>query len=248
MENGFTAGVQDLVRGFGMIGEPGLRRYAILPLLLSVLAFVVLLALSIHFFGDFVGWIEGFLPHWLAWAAWFLWIGFAALFVFGFYFGFTLMVGLVGLPLFMALGNAVERRLTGRVPEVRHGTLYLIAVGTVRQIPRLGYLLGWLLAVLLASVVLGFIPLVNALTAPLWFLFGAWALAVMMSDFPLGARNYTWRHQHRLIRQNRSRVLGFGVACSFMALVPVLNLFLLPAATAGVTILWVETLETRPDP
>lgn len=242
MNSGFVAGVQDLVRGLAMITEPGLRRYAVLPLILSVLAFVVLLALSIHFFGDFTGWVAGLLPQWLAWAVWLLWIGFAALFVFGFYFGFTLMIGLVGLPFFMTLANAVERRLTGRVPEVRHGMLYLIAVGTVRQVPRLGYLFGWLLAVLLVSVVLGFIPLINALTAPIWFLFGAWAFAVMMSDFPLGARNYTWRHQHRLIRQNGARVLGFGVACSFMTLVPVLNLFLLPAATAGITALWVETL------
>lgn len=242
MDSGFGAGVNDLVRGLGMITEPGLRRYAILPLLLSVLAFAALLALSIHFFGDFVGWVGNLLPHWLAWVAWLLWAGFAALFVFGFYFGFTLMVGLVGLPFFMTLANAVERRLTGRVPEVRHGMLYLIAAGTVRQIPRLGYLLGWLLVVLLVSVILAFIPLINALTAPIWFLFGAWALAVMMSDFPLGARNYGWQHQHRLIRENRARVLGFGVACSFMALVPVLNLFLLPAATAGVTILWVDIL------
>ncbi len=67
----------------------------------------------------------------------------------------------------------------------------------------------------------------------------------MMSDFPLGARDYSWKRQHALIKQHRARVLGFGVACTTMALVPVLNLFLLPAATAGVTASWVEVLKDR---
>lgn len=240
---GFVSGFRALAEGLGVITEPGMRRYTLLPLLLSVMAFVALLVIAIHYFGGLVGLIEGHLPGWLAWTAWLLWIGLAAVFVFGFYWGFTFVVGLVGLPFFILLANAVERRQTGRLPETRRGMLYLIAAGTVRQFPRLGYLALWMLAVFAATIVLGLIPLVNALVAPLWFLFGAWSLAVMMSDFPLGARNFTWKHQHDLIRGHRGRVMGFGVACAAMALVPVLNLVLLPAATAGVTLLWVEVLE-----
>lgn len=240
---GFVGGFRALAEGLGVITEPGMRRYALLPLLLSVVAFVVLLVVAIHYFGGLVGLIDRHLPGWLAWTAWLLWIGLAAVFVFGLYWGFTFVVGLVGLPFFMALANAVERHQTGRLPETRHGMLYLIAAGTLRQLPRLWYLALLALAALAATVVLGLIPLANALITPLWFLFGAWTMAVMMSDFPLGARNFTWRHQHELIRRHRGRIIGFGVACSGMALVPVLNLLLLPAATAGVTLLWVEVLE-----
>ena len=243
MIEGFLAGFQALVTGIGLITEPGLRRYAILPLLCSVLAFVVLIVLAAYFFGDLTGWIKSLLPWWLAWTVWLLWIALGAFFVFGFYFCFTLMVGLVGLPFFMALTNAVEHRLTGRLPETHRGMLYLTWIGFWRQFPRLFYLLILLLLVLVITLILIFIPLVNLLLMPLWFLFGSWVLAVMLSDFPLGARNLDWTRQHELIRQNRGRVLGFGVACSCMALVPVLNLFLLAAATAGVTALWVEVLE-----
>lgn len=245
--DGFVAGFRALGEGLGLIARPGLRRYALLPLLLSIAAFALLLVIGVHYFEYLVAWLQSLLPAWLAWSAWLLWIGLAALFVFTFYFGYLFVVGLVGLPFFMVLANAVERRLTGRLPDTRYGMLYLIAVGTVRQFPRLAYLLGWLLVVLLAAVVVGFVPLLNALVAPLWFLFGAWSFAVMMSDFPLGARNYPWRRQHELIRARRGRVLGFGVACSLVALIPLLNLFLLAAATAGITVLWVEVLEPAAD-
>lgn len=246
--DGFAAGFRSLVAGLGLITQPGLRRYAALPLLLSVFAFVLFLAIAIHFFGGLVGWVHGQLPAWLAWTAWLLWTGLVAVFVFGFYFGYTSVVGLVGLPFFMALANAVERRMSGHPPETRHGMLYLIAVGTMRQFPRLFYLLGLLILVVVLTVVVAWIPVANLLISPLWFLFGAWALGVMMSDFPLGARNYPWRRQRELIRAHRGRVLGFGVACSLTALVPVLNLFLLAAATAGVTVLWVEVLEPAASP
>lgn len=239
---GLVAGVRTLAEGLNVIFEPGMRRYTALPLLLSVVAFIVLFVVAIHYFGGLVGVVDRHLPSWLEWSAWLLWIGLGAVFIFSFYWGYTFVVGLVGMPFFMALANAVERRQTGRVPETSHGMLYLIAAGTLRQFPRLGYLALWALLVFALSVVLGLIPLVNALSAVLWFLFGSWALAVMMSDFPLGARNMPWRQQHALIRRHRGRLFGFGVACSGLALVPVLNLLLLPAATAGVTILWAEVL------
>lgn len=240
---GFAAGFRSLIEGLGLITEPGLRRHAVMPLLLSVVVFVLLLILAVYYFGGLVGWVDHRLPAWLAWAAWLLWIGLAFAYAFGFYFGFTAVVGLVGLPFFMALTNAVERRMTGRLPETHRGMLYLTWIGFWRQFPRLWNLFLWLLATCAASLVLFFIPLVNVLIGPLWFLFGAWTFAVMMSDFPLGARDLAWPQQHELIRGRRGRMFGFGVAAACMALVPVLNLFLLPAATAGVTALWVELLE-----
>ncbi len=240
---GFAAGFRCLLEGLGLIAEPGLRRHAVMPLLLSVVVFIVLLVVAIYYFGGLVGWVDHRLPSWLAWSAWLLWIGLAFAYAFGFYFGFTAVVGLVGLPFFMALTNAVERRMTGRLPETHRDMLYLTWIGFWRQFPRLWYLLLWLLAVCLASLILFFIPLVNVLIAPLWFLFSAWAFAVMISDFPLGARNLNWPRQHELIRGQRGRLFGFGIAAAAMAMVPVLNLFLLPAATAGITQLWIEILE-----
>ncbi|MGH8273732.1 MAG: EI24 domain-containing protein [Gammaproteobacteria bacterium] len=240
---GFIAGIRALFSGLELLTEPGMRRYAIVPLLLSVLAFVGLIVLAVYFFGYLTGWLHSLLPIWLAWTVWLLWIALGAVFVFGFYFCFMLMVGLVGLPFFMALTNAVERRMTGHLPETHRGMLYLTWIGFWRQFPRLFYLLICLILAFLASIVLGVIPLVNVLVAPLWFFFSAWVFSVITSDFPLGARDYTWGHQHALIKRHRGRVLGFGSACMAMALVPVLNLFLLAAATAGTTIAWVEVLE-----
>lgn len=239
---GFFAGIRSFVTGLGMLAEPGMRRYAILPLVLSVLAFAGLIVLAVFFFGDVAGWVRGQLPGYLAWTVWLLWIALVAVFVFGFYFTFTMVVGLVGLPIFMLLANAVERRMTGHIPESHRGLLYLTWIGFWRQFPRFWYLGLWLVAALAATLILAFIPVVNILITILWFVFGAWAFAVMMSDFPLGARDLPWKEQLVLIKRHRGRILGFGAAASGMALIPVLNLLLLAAATAGVTVTWIEAL------
>jgi len=242
MIHAFLSGFGDFLAGVGMLAEPGLRRYTILPLILSVAVFIVLLIVAIHYFGGMVGWIDNRIPGWLAWTGWLFWIGLAAAFVFGFYFGFLFVVGLVGLPFFIMLSGAVETRLTGHPPEISRGMLHQIAVGTVRQFPRLFHLLLWGLLTLASAGILGLIPLINAFSWIPWFLFSAWVYAVMMSDFPLGARDMNWKSQHGLIRAHRTQMFGFGTATALMSLVPVLNLLIFPAATAGITRLWVNSL------
>jgi CysZ protein len=246
---GFIAGVRALIAGFALLFEPGMRRYIVMPFVFGLIAFALLIVLAVYFLGGLTGWLHGMLPIYLAWTVWLLWIALGAIFVFGFYFCFMIVVGFAGLPFFMALTNAVEKRMTGHLPETHRGMLYLTWIGFWRQFPRLFYLLILLILVSIASVILGFIPVVNVLVAPLWFLFSAWIFSIVTSDFPLGARDYSWKRQHAIIKAHRGRVLGFGMTCMALALVPVLNLLLLAAATAGTTIAWVEVLDpacTRP--
>lgn len=236
------AGSSDFIAGLLMLFEPGMRRYALGPLLLSILAFAIMLVLGIHYFSDVVHWITYHLPGWLKWSIWLIWIAAVLAFLYGYYFAFTAIVAFVGLPFFIALSNEVERRVShGRQPNSGN-LLYQIASGTVRQFPRLAHLMLWWTISLASSFILGMIPVINAASWIPWFLFGAWSLAVMTSDFPLGTRNLSWRAQHQAIAQQKPRLFGFGITAALCTMIPLVNLLLLPAATAGITRLWARIL------
>jgi CysZ protein len=138
---GFVAGFHALVRGLAILFEPGMKRYAIMPFVFTLIAMALLIVLAVYFLGGLSGWLHGMLPAYLAWTVWLLWIALGAVFVFGFYFCFMILVGFCGLPFFMALTNAVERRMTGHLPETHRGMLYLTWIGFWRQFPRLFYML-----------------------------------------------------------------------------------------------------------
>lgn len=236
------AGAGDFLAGLLMLFQPSMRRYAFGPLLLSVLAFVVMLILGIHYFSDVVHLISYYLPEWLKWTIWLIWIAAILGFLYGYYFAFTAIVAFVGLPFFIALSNEVERRFAhGEQPHAANIFRQVVS-GFVRQFPRLGYLLLWWVICLISSCILAIVPIVNVVSWIPWFLFGAWSLAVMTSDFPLGARNLSWPAQHRAIAQQKPRLFGFGIAAAICTMIPVANLFLLPAATAGITRLWARLL------
>lgn len=239
----FALGFASVARGTDLVIQPGMRRYALLPLLFGVVFFILILIGSVHAYSWVVYTVAHHLPGWLAWSAWLLWIGFGAAFVAFFYYAYSLVVATVGLPFYMALTAAVQRRVSPRSPENNRNPLVTFFAGMVQQIPRFAYLGKWLLATLLATILLGWIPLVNFLLTPIWILFSSWVLVVCMSDFPLGARGMPFREQIHLIRQHKARCFGYGLACSLFGLLPVLQLLLMPVATAGITVLWSQVLD-----
>ena len=100
---------------------------------------------------------------------------------------------------------------------------------------------------LLGVFVLTLIPLINAAAPVLWFLFGAWTLAVQFADYPLENRGRPFRDTLTLLRANRAAALGFG-ACATLALaVPLVNFLLVPVAVAGGTLLWLR-LDAQENP
>lgn len=237
----FTQGARYLFQGFTWLTRPGVRRYVAVPLIINLLVFAAAIALGAHYFGAWLHhWISG-MPHWLAWLAALLWVVFALAAAVVLFYAFTMVANLIAAPFDIFLAMRVEAMLTGRRPETGRSLAGDITVGLRGQIQRLLYLLWRLSLIAILGLVLLLVPVFGTLTPVLWFLFTAWTLAIVYSDFPLSNRGVTFVEQRRLFRQKRARLFGFGTAAALCTMLPVVNFVIMPVAVIGATLLWTES-------
>ena len=109
-----------------------------------------------------------------------------------------------------------------------------------------------LLITVFTSLVLfacGFIPLVGQTVVPVvGALFAGWFLALELTGYAFDARGLRLRDRRRVLRANRARTVGFGVACYLLFLVPFAAVVVMPAAVAGATHLARAALAPAPAP
>lgn len=238
----FGTGIQAFGDGFRTVRSPGMRRYTWLPALVSLGVVAVGLWVTFGYVDTLSAWLTERLPDWLD----FLGAVLAPiLYLLGVLVGtwlFGFLAVLIASPFLGDLSLAVERR-HGSGPEAPPGLL----AGAVGALGREGRKLLYHLPRLLGVFLLTLIPVINAAAPVLWFLFGAWTLAVEFADYPQENRGRPFRDTLALLRANRAAALGFG-ACATLALaVPLVNFLLVPVAVAGGTVLWLR-LDAQENP
>jgi len=235
--SGAVSGPGHLLLGYRLLLRRGVRRFVALPLLGNVLLY------SLAFWAAFAG-LDTALDHWLPasldWLRWLLFplVGLVLL-VLGF-FSFTLLANLLLAPFNGLLSARVELLLGGTAPS-GSGLGMLAEMGrTLRQeAKRLGYILVRMLAVF----ALGLVPVVGVVAAPLGLVLGAWLLAMDFAGNPMGNWGWDLDRQRAFLRRHRWTFLAFGLATMGLALVPVLNFALVPAAVSGATALCLRLRE-----
>lgn len=241
LSNNPLTGAAYLLRGFGLLLRPGIRRYVVAPLLVNVVVFGSLLYLLWSQFEALRLYVEGWLPDWLDFLAWVLLPLLALLSALVLFFGFSAVGNLLASPFNGFLSQAVERAMDGKQPEAGGDLLSTLreAGRDVRsQIRKIGYFVSRAVPLLILFLV----PGLNLAAPFLWLAFSAWMLAVEYGDYAMANHGLGFTEQRELLARRRLLVMGFGGATSLALLVPGLNLAVIPAAVAGATALWVEQL------
>lgn len=242
----FIAGARFLLGGFSLINQPGVRRFAYIPILINTLLFSAAIWFGVSQFDYWMTALSpAWLPGWLETALmWILWPLFAVLILIIVFFTFTILANIVAAPFNGLLAEAVEKRLSNQPPPEQ--TMLQLIADTPRmiwnEIRKLGYLLKWMLPLLLLS----WIPGLNLIAPLLWIGFSSWTLALDYHDYPLGNHLLGFPEQRALLRQKRGLALGFGMTTLGATMIPVINFLVIPAATAGATQLYVERLKGLP--
>jgi len=229
-----VAGAGYLVRGFGLITKPGIRRYVIIPLLINTLIFSLLIWFSASQFDHLIEWL---LPDWLQWLEWLLWPVFALSVVIVVLFTFTLLANLIGAPFNGLLAEVVEYHLTGKRPESPYGFWKDILLSIQSELKKLTYFVSRSIPLLILFV----IPGINLAAPFIWLIFNAWMLGLQYLDYPMGNHGLTSDRQRALVKEKRLMALGFGSATMVLLMIPLLNFLAMPIAVAGATAMWVET-------
>ncbi len=232
-------GPRHLLKGLRLIKQPGLRHFAIMPLLINTLLFATLITLGVNQFAAF---IDSLLPEWLNWLAWLLWPLFAiGVLVVGFY-TFTLIANLIAAPFNTLLAQAVERHLTGNTTqESSQSFVQILKEGSASFASELRKL-GFFLVRAIPLLLLFWIPGINLIAPFLWLAFGAWMLALEYLDYPMANHDLKFPEQRSLLRQYRLSGFSFGGTVMLLTMIPVVNFFVMPMAVAAATSIYLEKI------
>ncbi len=231
-------GIHYLFEGFKLIFKPGLKRFVIIPFFINVFIFIGLFFLARHFFAEFNLWVQNYLPHWLLWLSSLLWLVFFIGFLLVFIYTFVTLANLISAPFNSFLAEKVERYLTGK-PLAE-----LSFRDSIKDIPRVMArqfaLIGYYVPRAIVLLIFFFIPIVQMVAALLWFVFNAWFMTLQYLDYPTDNQRIPLSQVHSWLWQNRLLSLSFGSAVLVVTLIPIVNFFIVPAAVAGATKLWVD--------
>ena len=234
-----TIGIQALARGTGLLNKPGVRIYVIIPLAINLLLFGALIWYGYSSFVPFVEWMMSFVPGFLDFLEWFIWIFFGTLAALTVFFSFTPIANIVAAPFNALMSEKIEIYLTGKAPSsnVSFAKMALDAIGS--QLRKLVYILLWALGLFLISL----IPVINLIAPVLWVIFGSWLLSLEYFDYPMGNHDLVFDEEKRQLRERRGIALGFGGGVMVLTSIPIVNFITMPVAVAGATLLWVEQFQ-----
>ncbi len=244
MVSNFFAGASYALKGFRLIRRPGLRRYFIIPIGLNVILFAVL---SWYAMSRFTSLVNSVIPEDGGW-----WIGVLAIVAAALvglamlviiFFGFTLLLNLIGAPFNGLLAEKVEAMLN-REPLATKGGFGRFLANFVSSI--MGELRKYIYFAMLGLVIvlISLIPGVNILLAPIFaFMLGGWMMALEYLAYPMGNHDKYFPEVRRWARSNPMLSLGFGIMVLLLTITPLLNLVVMPAAVAGATLMWSERRE-----
>ncbi|MED5524267.1 MAG: sulfate transporter CysZ [Pseudomonadota bacterium] len=234
-----VSGAQYLMRGFSLIREKGLRRFVLIPLLVNLVLFVAAFSWLTYRIKDMVNWVLSYLPNWLDWLEYLIWplAILSVLVVFSYLF--SAIANWIAAPFNGLLAERVELKLTGE-PLPDTGMLDI-----VKDMPRLfgreWAKLKYYLPRAIGFLLLFLVPVVGqTLGAALWFFFTAWMMAIQYLDYPFDNHKIPFEDMKLALKYQRSASFSFGILATLLAMVPILNLIVMPVAVCGATAMWVE--------
>ena len=232
------SGAAYVVTGVKLITKPRLRRFVVLPLTINIIVF----AFGIFALSHTIDWALAYLPTWLQWLKWLLWPLFVLASLVIVFYTFSIIANLIASPFNGFLAAAVERFLRDepRTSETLNWAAISkeIARTIIAELRKLLYFFAWSIPCLLLFI----IPGVNVLAPAVWFLFGAWMLAIEYVDCPLGNHEQPYPIVKQHLKARRRLAFGFGMATMLLTLIPVINFIAMPVGVAGATALYLDHL------
>jgi CysZ protein len=236
--NSVFSGFYYLIKGFGLITRPGLRRYVVIPVVINILFFTAMFFLLQHYLSAINQYFTIHLPSWLMWLAYLLWLLFFISFYLLISYAFVALMNVFAAPFNSLLAEKVDVYLTGVTPISR--SFFEQLKDTPRVIGRQLAILGFYIPRALLLAILFFIPVVQVIAAPLWFLFNAWYITLTYVDYITDYHRIPLRDVRLWLKERRGVTLGFGTAFLIVLMIPGLNFFVIPAAVAGAAKWWID--------
>ena len=243
--NNVHSGAQYLLSGARLMLHPKLRIFVLIPILVNILIFIMTTTALFAQFSAATQWLTDFLPDWLSFLANIL-VGIAVamvLLVYG--YSFSLLTNIIAAPFYGVLAEKVEELVTGE--SIQGEPLAQMIPRTIwREMGKLWYFASRGLAVMLTLLALSFIPLVNLLVPILSFAWAIWTISVQYADYPADNHKVSFKDLRGRLWDKKYSTYGLGGLGTLGAMIPLVNIVVLPAAVCGGTLYWLKELKDTP--
>jgi len=242
MYNQSSMSLEYVFHGFKLIFRPGIRLYALIPIFINLILFILLASVLRHYFTDFLAWFDKQIPHWLQWLNILLKLFFWLIILLVWTYTFTFFANLLSAPFNGLLAEQVELYLLGKTETNPIKPLALLK-DIPRSLGRQFRYLGYFLPRAFLILCLFFLPGGQLLVPPLWFIFNAWTMAIQYLDYPMDNHKVSFADMKQQLGAQRLTSLGFGASIVLLTMIPLVNLLVMPAAVAGATQLWLRNFK-----
>lgn len=231
-----NSGAGYLLKGFELIRVKGVRRFVLVPLVINLFLFSFAFYFLFKEIDEYMAIIMNWLPSWLDWLSNILWplVVITVLVIFSFIF--STAANWIAAPFNGLLSEKIENILIGQ--QAPDGGMFDL----VKDIPRT---LGreWTKLVYYIPRAIGFfillwiLPVIGQI---LWFLFVAWMMSVQYKDYPFDNHKVPFTKMKQSLKQQQGLSYSFGITVAIFAMIPLVNLIIMPVAICGATALWVD--------
>jgi len=230
------SGAGYLFKGFELIRLKGIRRFVLIPLLINLILFSIAFYFMFIELEHYMAKLMNWLPSWLDWLNALLWPLAVLTILVLFSFIFSTAANWLAAPFNGLLSEKVEKLLIGK-SAVSGSTLDVI-----KDIPRTldrewRKLVYYLPRAIGFFIIMWILPVIGQV---IWFLFVAWMMAVQYKDYPFDNHKIPFPVMKQVLKQHRGLSYSFGISVAIFAMIPIVNLIIMPVAICGATALWVD--------
>lgn len=238
MEKTFSAksGAGYFILGFSLIKKKGVKRFVVIPLLVNLILFFYAFSYLYDHLAYYLNEFQSYLPSWLEWLMIII-KPFAVIgIIFLFSFIFSAVANWLAAPFNGLLSEKVEYLLSGSIaPDTGVADIVKDIPRTLtREWQKLTYYIPRALGFFLIFLLL---PVIGQI---IWFLFIAWMMAIQYKDYPFDNHKIPFNEAKRVFADNKSLSYSFGITTTIFAMLPIVNLIVMPVAICGATALWVD--------
>ncbi|QBG34263.1 sulfate transporter CysZ [Litorilituus sediminis] len=231
-----TSGAGYFFKGFELIRKKGIRRFVFIPLTINVLLFSIAFYFMFLQLEHYMVAIMQWLPSWLDWLEVVIWpLAVITILVF-FSFIFSTAANWLAAPFNGLLSEKIESILSGK--PAPQGNMLDIVKDVPRTLGREWKKLAYYLPRAIGFfIIMWILPVFGQV---IWFLFISWMMAVQYKDYPFDNHKVPFHEMKNALKQRQGLSYSFGITVAFFAMVPIVNLIVMPVAICGATALWCD--------
>jgi CysZ protein len=216
-----------------------LWKYAAAPLAISFMVLGGSYILLYHFFSKLVGHMVTEQWYWQV-LYYVLLVVVSVVVLVVFFFVFTLVASALSSPFNDVISQKTEQIVAGNFREAPFSVVSLVK-DSGRAIAHSFRILGIYLMLLVSALLLLLIPAIGSLLfAVACGLLSSYMFAFEYLGYPMDRRRFSWREKRAFLQSRFRSIIGFGLGNLAIASIPLVNLFFIPAAVAGGTLLFLD--------